>query len=70
MQYIQGEVQHLGKAQSADAIEIYDMVRGLVKEQQSERERLRRAEERGDTAGAARAKKRLEEISRRLGEET
>ena len=70
VQHIQGEIQHRGKAQSEDAVEIYDMVCGLVKEQEMEKERLRRAKERGDTAGAARAQKRLAEIAHRLGEET
>ena len=70
VQYIQGKLQHDGKAQSEEAREKYDMMLALVKEQEMEKERLRRAEERGDTTGAARARKRLGEIDRRLGEET
>ncbi len=66
IRYVQGKTRHEGKTPSEGAEEKYDFVRGLVNEQDTLRERLRRAEDEHDEARAEALRRELGEIDRML----
>ena len=72
IRYVQGKLHHAGKAPSGAAEKNYDLVRDLVKEQESLRAAIREAEANGDTVQASELKARLGLVNRKLygGEET
>ena len=59
-------VRHDGKEPSADAEEKYDLVRGLVQEQEAVKAQLERAVKEHNDGEVARLKARLREIKRKL----
>lgn len=66
VRHIQGRVTHEGRAPSADAYEDYDVVRGLVHEQQRLEERIEEAKRAGNRAETAQLREQLRAINRKL----
>ncbi len=66
IRYIQGKLQHEGKAPSGTADAQYDTVRELAAVQEETRRALRQAEERGDSGEAERLRARLTAVNKLL----
>ncbi len=70
IRYVQGKLRHEGKAPSGEADERYDLVRDLVRAQETLRVRIDEAEKGGDEAELARLKAELGRVNKKLyGEE-
>ncbi len=70
IRYVQGKLRHEGKAPSGEADERYDLVRDLVRTQESLRARISEAEHDGDELELERLKTELARVNRKLyGEE-
>lgn len=66
IRYVQGKLQHAGKAPSGDADEKYDLVRDLVRTQESLKVRILEAEHDGDELELVRLERELDEVNRKL----
>ncbi len=66
IRYVQGRLQHEGKAPSGAADENYDTVRELVHEQEALRSGLKAAEREGDAVRVKELRARLDAVNRRL----
>lgn len=66
IRYVQGKLRHEGKAPSGDADEKYDLVRDLVRSQESLRARIEEAEHDGDELELVRLKAELARVNRKL----
>lgn len=66
VKYIQGKIRHEGKSPDSAAVEKYDMVRELVREQEEVKSNLERAIQEQDYGTAELYKVRLKEINHKL----
>ncbi len=66
IRYMHGSTRHAGVAPSGAAEQNYDLIRGLVRSKDMLLKELKEAEERGDTAAAARIREQVRGIDRKL----
>ena len=66
IRYVQGKLQHEGKAPSAEADEKYDTVRELVRMQETLRIRIEEAEHDGDELELVHLREELARVNRKL----